>query len=193
MPYNGETDIIGKVLDSLTWLDHIVLLNWKKPFSEGGIGRDLIRYTKDAEWIINLDSDEVYTQPIDFYDIPPEYDIATVNIRYCFLHNDDHYYRSHKNSLRAFRNKPELFNFDGLPNFHHGRIPYRSDKIYKTGIDVKHYQFRTAEQAKAKYKFYTENDNTQKYDYMLDVIRALETMDYSKFEFTKMGEQWLSQ
>lgn len=188
MPYNKESDIIGKVLDSLTWLDHIVLLNWKQKFSERGIADDLIKFAKGYDWIVNLDADEVFLDLIDFSNIPDRYDIITVDIYYVFPHNDKYYYRKHDNWLRIFRNKPELFTFDNLADFHRGRICYRSDKIYHSNCRVKHYQLRTIEQAKAKYDFYMANDKTgfQKYDYMLEVIKALETGDFSAFDFKKI-------
>lgn len=175
-----DYDILPKAISSLSWIDLIVIRPSDVPYDDVN-QKALMSQNYDADWFVNLDADEVYSEPIDFSKVPDEYNVVTVDI-YSYL-NGRVYDDNKKQWKRAFRNQE--FDFSVLAPLHKSRIPIKEQKCWDSGVKVQHYSIRNPEQGTKKLKRYRQfdKDGIQSYKHIERLVHCLETGDYS-------GVQW---
>jgi hypothetical protein len=179
--HNSDYDILPKTMDSLWWLDLVVMRRSDTPFDDVN-QKNLMKTDYNTEWYVNLDADEVYSEPINFDKCPKDCNIISVDIHYLL---NGRVYKTSKNWTRAFRK--QVFDFSELAPFHKCRIPIKKEnrKIWHSGVGVYHFQIRNYTQGMAKYERYKEFDPKGNYEHIKQMSEMIRDNDYT-------GVKWAS-
>lgn len=168
---NGSVDDTRKIIAKHSIIMGVVDFN--REFDESVIVPLLHSMVKNEniDWFVDLDADEFYSENARniVTNCPNEFNVISVNIRY-MLKNIN--YRSHLYWPRIYRN--QKFDYSELQKLHGGKIPILKSKrnIFKSDIDVFHYQIRSYEQGMRKFENYKRLD-TNKFQNSYEHIREI--------------------
>jgi glycosyltransferase involved in cell wall biosynthesis len=205
MVAKNEADILPRTLDSLTWLDGLVVIDNGSTDGSLGIFRSHPLVSKlevdptefderyfvpklvslasefNASWFIECDADEVF--PAGFRAVidnaPAEINVITANIRYMI---GNKYYKERWGFGRAYRNSN--LDFTSLKPLHWSKIPIPIPlrRNLHSGLFLKHYYIRSYEHAMRKYHNYLHLDpkNKARYDHLPYLAEMFRTGDFER-------------
>lgn len=186
---NGSTDASIDILEKHSIV--VELESDNDPFDESRLVPKLIDMAKgwNADWYIDNDADEFF--PLETRSVlervPAECNLLSVQIE---SHLDGRPYNLKRNWRRAYRNKPELFDYSILKQLHGGKVPIAKERqvICMSTLNVTHRSIRSYEQGMRKYENYKalDVDGIQKsYEHIRQLAECLKTKDFT-------GVLWLS-